>query len=138
MEIRRFGKYPTIQDVPSLTDIQVQSYAEFQQADKPFNRRVDSGLEAILRETFPIHSYDKTMSLQYVGYELGRPRYTEDECRVLSLTYGSPFRIRVRLEKPDPVVGDMSCAPPMSIHALLEAWSPDGPDGPTMPMHCER
>jgi len=103
MEIRRFGKYPTISDVPSLTDIQVQSYAEFLQADKPFNRRSDTGLEAILRETFPIHSYDKTMALQYVGYELGRSRYSEDECRVLSLTYGSPFRIRVRLEKPDPV-----------------------------------
>ncbi len=103
MEIRRFGKYPTISDVPSLTDIQVLSYAEFLQAEKPFNRRTDTGLEAILRETFPIYSYDKTMSLQYVGYELGRPRYTPDECRVLSLTYGSPFRIRVRLEKPDPV-----------------------------------
>ncbi len=103
MEIRRFGKYPTISDVPSLTDIQVQSYAEFLQAEKPFNRRIDGGLEAILRETFPIHSYDKTMSLQYVGYELGRPRYTPDECRVLSLTYGAPFRIRVRLDKPDPV-----------------------------------
>jgi DNA-directed RNA polymerase subunit beta len=103
MEIRRFGQYPTVGDVPTLTDIQVLSYAEFQQAEKPFNRREDKGLEAILRETFPIHSYDKTMSLQYVGYELGRPRYTPDECRVLSLTYGSPFRIRVRLEKPDPV-----------------------------------
>jgi DNA-directed RNA polymerase subunit beta len=103
MEIRRFGQYPTVGSVPTLTDIQVLSYAEFQQAEKPFNRREDKGLEAILRETFPIHSYDKTMSLQYVGYELGRPRYTPDECRVLSLTYGSPFRIRVRLEKPDPV-----------------------------------
>jgi len=103
MEIRRFGQYPTVGNVPTLTDIQVLSYAEFQQADKPFNRREDKGLEAILRETFPIHSYDKTMALQYVGYELGRPRYSPDECRVLSLTYGSPFRIRVRLEKPDPV-----------------------------------
>ncbi|MBM4013356.1 MAG: DNA-directed RNA polymerase subunit beta [Planctomycetes bacterium] len=103
MEIRRFGKYPVISEVPSLTDIQVASYAEFLQAEKPFNRRDDTGLEAILRETFPIQSYDKTMGLQYVGYELGRPRYTPDECRVLSLTYGSPFRIRVRLDKPDPV-----------------------------------
>jgi DNA-directed RNA polymerase subunit beta len=103
MDIRRFGKYPVISDVPTLTDIQVASYAEFLQAEKPFNRRTDVGLEAILRETFPIHSYDKTMALQYVGYELGRPRYTPDECRVLSLTYGSPFRIRVRLDKPDPV-----------------------------------
>ncbi len=103
METRRFGSYPSKLEVPSLTDVQVQSYDDFLQADLPFNRRDEHGLEAILRETFPIHSYDKTMLLDFIGYELGRPRYTPDECRVLSLTYGAPFRIRVRLEKPDPV-----------------------------------
>ena len=34
------------------------------------------GLEAIIREVFPIVSYDKSMVLEYIGYELGRPRYT--------------------------------------------------------------
>ena len=42
------------------------------------------------------------MSLEYVGYELGQPRYTPDECRMLRLTYGTPFKVRVRLEKPEP------------------------------------
>jgi DNA-directed RNA polymerase beta subunit len=41
------------------------------------------------------------MALEYVGYELGRPRYTPDECRRLRLTYGAPFKVRVRLEKDD-------------------------------------
>ena len=51
----------------------------------------------------------------------------------------SHAKARPTVEEPDPVVGDMSCTPPMSIHALLEAWtSPDGPHDPTMPMHCER
>jgi len=103
MEIRRFGANPASFEIPSLTDIQVKSYQEFLQADKPFNRRKDDGLEAILRETFPIQSYDRSMSLEYIGYELGRPRCSPDECRLLSLTFGAPFRIRVRLEKPDPV-----------------------------------
>ena len=76
------------------------SFAEFLQEDVPFNRRTEAGLEAILRETFPIYSYDKTVSLEYMGYELGRPRYTADECRVLGVTYGMPFKILVRLEKP--------------------------------------
>ena len=31
------------------------------------------GLEALLREVFPIQSYDKTMWLEYLGYELGKP-----------------------------------------------------------------
>ena len=43
------------------------------------------------------------MSLEYLGYELGAPRYTPDECRRLRLTYGAPFKIRVRLNKEEPI-----------------------------------
>jgi DNA-directed RNA polymerase subunit beta len=106
MEVKHFGSEhskKSIDDVPSLTEIQTKSFEDFLQVDVPFNRRAATGLEAILRETFPIYSYDKTMSLEYIGYELGRPRYTSDECRVLGQTYGMPFKVRVRLDKPDPV-----------------------------------
>ncbi len=102
MEIRNFGSFLSNVPVPSLTDIQIKSYEEYLQPDLPFNRRADQGLEAILRETFPIHSYDKTMALEYLGYELGHPRYTPEECKILGLTYGMPFKILVRLDKPDP------------------------------------
>ena len=103
MNVRHYGKFRSPLAVPPLTDIQTKSYLEYLQSDVPFNRRSDSGLEAILRETFPIFSYDKTVSLEYIGYELGRPRYTADECRILGVTYGMPFKILVRLEKPEPV-----------------------------------
>jgi DNA-directed RNA polymerase subunit beta len=103
MEVKHFGSEHSIVDIPDLTEIQTKSFEDFLQTDVPFNRRANIGLEAILRETFPIYSYDKTMSLEYIGYELSRPRYTSDECRVLGQTYGMPFKIRVRLDKPDPV-----------------------------------
>ena len=51
--------------------------------------------EAILREIFPIKSFNGEIALEYVGYELGRSRYTADECRRLRLTYGAPFKVRV-------------------------------------------
>jgi DNA-directed RNA polymerase subunit beta len=103
MNVRHYGKFRSPLAVPPLTDIQTKSYFDYLQSDVPFNRRSDLGLEAILRETFPIFSYDKTVSLEYIGYELGRPRYTADECRILGVTYGMPFKILVRLEKPEPV-----------------------------------
>ncbi len=103
MNVRHYGKFRSPLAVPPLTDIQTKSFEEYLQAGVPFNRRADSGLEAILRETFPIFSYDKTVSLEYIGYELGRPRYTADECRILGVTYGMPFKILVRLDKPEPV-----------------------------------
>ena len=59
------------------------------------------GLESLLREVFPIVSYDGNMQLEYEYYKLDEPRYTPDECRQLRLTYGRPFRIRVRLVRKD-------------------------------------
>jgi DNA-directed RNA polymerase subunit beta len=83
--------------------MQTKSYLNFLQPDVPPNRRKVEGLEALLREIFPIYSYDKTLCIEYVSYELGRPRYTVEECRKLRVTYGYPFKIRVRLVKPEPV-----------------------------------
>jgi hypothetical protein len=44
------------------------------------------------------------------------------------------------VEKPDPVLGDMSCAPSMSIHALLETLGEPRREPPPddVPMRCER
>jgi len=100
---RYYGKIPEILKIPNLVDLQTKSYQAFLQADVPFTERKALGLEAIIREVYPIVSYDKSMVLEYLGFELGRPRYSPEECKMLRLTYGAPFKIRVRLEKPEPV-----------------------------------
>ncbi len=98
-----FGRVREVLDVPNLVELQTRSYADFLQADVPYGERRNVGLEAILREIFPIKSFNGELSLEYVGYELGRPRYTPDECRRLRLTYGAPFKVRVRLDKEDAI-----------------------------------
>jgi DNA-directed RNA polymerase subunit beta len=65
----------------------------------PGDRDGEIGLEALLREVFPIESYDETMSLEYLYYTVEEPRYTPDECRELRLTYGRPFRVCLRLAR---------------------------------------
>jgi DNA-directed RNA polymerase subunit beta len=101
-EIRRFGSGREPFVTPDLTTIQTVSYQAFLQDDVPHDKRKDQGLEGVLREIFPIESYDKQISLQYLGYELGKPRYTPDECRQLRLTFGRPFRVMLRLNKEEP------------------------------------
>jgi DNA-directed RNA polymerase subunit beta len=101
--VRKFSRYEDIVEVPDLVEIQRKAYDEFLMVEVPQATRPDAGLENLLREVFPIYSYDKTMCLEYVGYELGRPRYTIDECRKLRLTFGYPFKVRLRLIKPEPV-----------------------------------
>ena len=95
-EVRNFGKINAEYEISGLTLIQTASYSRFLQADRTSRDRLDIGLEAILREVFPIESYDAQFRLEYIRYELGKPRYTPAECRQLRLTYGMPFRVWLR------------------------------------------
>ncbi len=111
-EIRQFGNLRQMHEIPDLTEIQTRSYEAFLQYDVPSTKRADQGIEGVLREIFPIESYDKTLRLEYVRYELGKPRYEPHECRQLRLTYGRPFRVWLRLTKEQPIeeevyLGDM-------------------------------
>jgi DNA-directed RNA polymerase subunit beta len=111
-QVRNFGRFGDAIEVPPLTDVQTRSYERFLQLETPPEKRTPTGLEGVLQEIFPIESYDKTLSLQYLKYELGKPRYSPDECRQLRLTYGRPFRVWLRLNKEQPVeeevyLGDM-------------------------------
>jgi DNA-directed RNA polymerase subunit beta len=98
---RNFGRFGDAVDVPDLTDVQTRSYARFLQLDVAYDKRTPTGLEGVLQEIFPIESYDKKISLEFIRYELGKPRYDPDECRQLRLTYGRPFRVWLRLKKTD-------------------------------------
>ncbi|MCL2709744.1 MAG: DNA-directed RNA polymerase subunit beta [Planctomycetaceae bacterium] len=95
--IKRFGTQTTVYEIPDLTVLQTESYQKFLQEDLPPKKREDKGLEAVLRESFPIENFDKNARLEYLYYELEKPRYTPDECRQLRLTYGKPFKVRLRL-----------------------------------------
>jgi DNA-directed RNA polymerase subunit beta len=100
---RNFGQVTAEFALSDLTQIQTASYARFLQYDTPPRERISQGLEDILKEIFPIQSYDKQYQLEYIKYELGKPRYTPLECRQLRLTYGRPFRVWLKLNKEQPV-----------------------------------
>ncbi len=96
-EVRHFGKFLPIVEIPDLSRIQLLGYERFLQLDSSNDDRDSFGLDALLKEIFPIVSYDGNVQLEYINFELGKPRYSPDECRQLRLTYGLPFRIRCRL-----------------------------------------
>lgn len=100
-EVRDFAKRGDALPVPNLIQVQIESYARFLQKETDPTKRKSEGLENLLREVFPIVSYDGSLKLEYVCYELGEPRYTTDECRALRLTFGMPFRVKVRFTRKD-------------------------------------
>ncbi|GMV27514.1 MAG: DNA-directed RNA polymerase subunit beta [Phycisphaerae bacterium] len=100
VRVRDFSKRGDAIPIPDLTQIQSEGYERFLQlGEGPHERETGVGLEALLREVFPIVSYDETTRLEYLHYTLEEPRYTPDECRELRLTYGRPFRVAVRLSR---------------------------------------
>ncbi len=112
-EVKNFGVIEGSDlEIADLTRIQTASYDHFLQVDKSARERKSQGLEEVLREVFPVESYDGQYRLEYVKYELGKPRYTPTECRQLRLTYGRPFYVWLRLQKEQPIeeqvyLGDM-------------------------------
>jgi len=101
MKVRDFSKRGDALPIGDLTSTQSEAYERFLQltAPGPEERVPDMGLESLLREIFPIESYDGTMSLEYLYYDLDEPRYTPDECRELRLTYARPFKLCLRLSR---------------------------------------
>jgi len=99
--VRNFGKVLDAVNIPDLVQIQRKSYELFLQKDTAPTRRKCVGLEALFQEIFPIESYDKSMTLEYLYYELEKPHYTPTQCRQLRLTYGYPLKIHCRLRTRD-------------------------------------
>jgi DNA-directed RNA polymerase subunit beta len=92
-----------ILDLPNLIQIQTQSYKDFLQEEILPEERENVGLHAVFNEVFPIKSYDENLSLEYVGYELGIPKYDIIESQRRGLTYSAPMNVSFRLREGDTV-----------------------------------
>ena len=96
-----FDRTQGVYEIPKLNSLQEQAYREFLQSDVAPGSRANVGLEQIFRETFPIQSHDGKISLDYVSFRIDPPVRDMQNCRDLGLTYGCPFRIKVRAQVED-------------------------------------
>jgi DNA-directed RNA polymerase subunit beta len=94
---KSFAKRAAVLDVPFLLATQLDSYADFLQAEAPPNGRSDSGLQSAFTSVFPISSHSGNARLEFVSYALGEPPFDVVECQQRGLTFASPLRAKVRL-----------------------------------------
>src|SRR5512145_2297936 len=94
---KSFAKRPAVQSVPFLLATQLESYAQFLQADTAMSQRKTEGLQAAFHSIFPISSHNQMARLEFGGYNLGDPPFDVKECQQRGLTYASPLRAKVRL-----------------------------------------
>ena len=96
-ERKNFTKIHDTMDLPNLVEIQVKSYKDFLQSERSKRQRKRQGLEAAFHDCFPVDSFDGSCKLEYLGYMLGKPKYSIAECHKRGMTYAAPLKIKLRL-----------------------------------------
>lgn len=92
-----FNKLKPVEAPPSLIDLQVESFKNFLQQDVSPQNRQDIGLQSVFNSVFPIHDLNKTAVLEFVSYNIEKPKYSIKECREQGLSYESSIKALLRL-----------------------------------------
>jgi len=99
--IHDFSKNNFSIDLPDLLAIQVESWKDFLQEDVLPEKRKNLGLEAVLRNTFPIEDNHRNYVLEYKFYFLGLPKYSVKECLERRISYNVPLKVKFVLHITD-------------------------------------
>ncbi|MCX5748469.1 MAG: DNA-directed RNA polymerase subunit beta [Proteobacteria bacterium] len=94
---KTFAKLKQVIEIPNLIDIQKRSYDKFLQLDVPIEKREDMGIQGVFKSVFPIKDFSETSSLEFVSYNLEKPKYDVDECRARGMTFAAPIKVVIRL-----------------------------------------
>ncbi|KWZ86403.1 DNA-directed RNA polymerase, beta subunit [Heyndrickxia coagulans] len=84
---RSYARIKEILELPNLIEIQTASYQWF----------LDEGLREMFQDISPIEDFAGNLSLEFIDYSLGEPKYSIDECKERDVTYAAPLRVKVRL-----------------------------------------
>ena len=84
-----FSKIREVTDMPSLIEIQLNSYNWF----------LEEGLQEVFDDINPIQDYTGNLVLEFVGYKLDTDniKYSVEQCKERDTTYAAPLKVKVRL-----------------------------------------
>ena len=84
---RSYARISEVLELPNLIEIQTASYEWF----------LEEGLREMFQDISPIEDFTGNLSLEFVDYSLGEPKYPVDESKERDVTYNAPLRVKVRL-----------------------------------------
>lgn len=93
-----FGNIKEVIEPPNLIEIQLQSYFDFLQQDTPAAARKNIGLQGVLKEIFPIKSYDENIELDFVSYDIEQPKMSDYEAIRAGETYSAALQVTFKLK----------------------------------------
>lgn len=84
---RSFSRINEVLELPNLIEIQTASYQWF----------LDEGLKEMFQDISPIEDFAGNLSLEFIDYSLGEPKYPVEESKERDVTYAAPLRVKLRL-----------------------------------------
>jgi DNA-directed RNA polymerase subunit beta len=84
---RSYARISEVLELPNLIEIQTSSYQWF----------LDEGLREMFQDISPIEDFTGNLSLEFIDYSLGEPKYAVKESKERDVTYSAPLRVKVRL-----------------------------------------
>ncbi|EKE67301.1 MULTISPECIES: DNA-directed RNA polymerase subunit beta [Roseobacteraceae] len=92
-----YGKIREVLEMPNLIEVQKSSYDLFlKSGDSPVPLDGE-GIKGVFQSVFPIKDFNETAVLEFVKYELEKPKYDVEECQQRDMTYAAPLKVTLRL-----------------------------------------
>ncbi len=84
---RSYARINEVLELPNLIEIQTSSYKWF----------IEEGLREMFQDISPIEDFTGNLSLEFIDYTFGEPKYSVEEAKERDVTYAAPLRVKVRL-----------------------------------------
>jgi DNA-directed RNA polymerase subunit beta len=92
-----YGKIREVLEMPNLIEVQKSSYDLFLRSGDSETPLDGEGIKGVFQSVFPIKDFNETAVLEFVKYELEKPKYDVEECQQRDMTYSAPLKVTLRL-----------------------------------------
>ena len=92
-----YGKIREVLEMPNLIQVQKSSYELFLKSGDQPEPMDGEGIMGVFQSVFPIKDFNETSILEFVKYELEKPKYDVEECQQRDMTYSAPLKVTLRL-----------------------------------------
>ncbi|MEM6376157.1 MAG: DNA-directed RNA polymerase subunit beta, partial [Pseudomonadota bacterium] len=92
-----YGKIREVLEMPNLIEVQKSSYDLFLRSGDADIPADGEGIKGVFQSVFPIKDFNETAVLEFVNYDLEKPKYDVEECMQRDMTYSAPLKVTLRL-----------------------------------------
>ena len=92
-----YGKIREVLEMPNLIEVQKSSYDLFLRSGDEPQPMEGEGINGVFQSVFPIKDFNETAVLEFVKYDLEKPKYDVEECQQRDMTYAAPLKVTLRL-----------------------------------------